>query len=53
VASEPILAPLTGDICKILHPNFGEFLPTFMCVVQARILDDAHGGRGWLENSCR
>jgi hypothetical protein len=28
-------------------------LPTFMCVVQARILNDAHGGRGWLENSCR
>jgi hypothetical protein len=24
--------------------NFGEFLPTFMCVVQARILNDAHEG---------
>ena len=33
--------------------NFGEYLPTFMCVVQARILDDAHEGRGWLENACR
>jgi hypothetical protein len=42
-----------AGICKILDMNFGEFLPTFMCVVQARILDDAHGGRGWLENSCR
>jgi hypothetical protein len=40
-------------LCTILQMNFGEFLPTFMCVVQARILDDAHGGRGWLENSCR
>jgi hypothetical protein len=30
-----------------------ERLPTFMCVVQARILDDAHEGRGWLENACR
>jgi hypothetical protein len=33
--------------------NFGERLPTFMCVIQAHILDDAHGGRGWLENACR
>jgi hypothetical protein len=23
----------------------------FMCVVQVHILDDAHGGRGWLENT--
>jgi hypothetical protein len=32
--------------------NFGEHLPTFMCVVQVYILDDAQeGGRGWLENT--
>jgi hypothetical protein len=32
--------------------NFGESLPTFMCVVQVHILDDTHkGGRGWLENA--
>ena len=24
-ASEPILAPLGGDLCRILHPNFREF----------------------------
>lgn len=31
--------------------NFGERLPTFMCIVQVHILDDAQGGRGWLENT--
>jgi len=35
------------------YADFRELLPTFMYVVQARILDDAHEGRGWLENSCR
>jgi hypothetical protein len=27
-------------------------LPTFIRVVQAHILDDTQGGRGWLENAC-
>ena len=31
--------------------NFGEYPPTFIRVVQAHILDDAQGGRGWLENA--
>jgi hypothetical protein len=31
--------------------NFVEHTPTFMCVVQESILDDAQGGRGWLENA--
>jgi hypothetical protein len=26
-------------------------IPTFMCAVQLRILDDAQGGRGWLMNA--
>jgi hypothetical protein len=31
---------------------FRENLPTFMCVVQAPILDDAQeGSRGWLEKA--
>ena len=33
--------------------NLGERLPTFMCIVQVHILNDAHEGRGWLENACR
>src|SRR3712207_4880505 len=33
--------------------DLGEGLPTFICVVQAHILDDAQGGRGWLANACR
>src|SRR5215216_6088368 len=28
-----------------------EGLPTFICVVQVHILDDAQGGRGWLEKA--
>jgi hypothetical protein len=31
-------------LCTILQMDFREFFPTFMCVVQAHILDDAHGG---------
>jgi hypothetical protein len=31
--------------------NFREHLPTFIHVVQLHILDDAQGGRGWLENA--
>jgi hypothetical protein len=31
--------------------KFAEFLPTFIDVSQAYILDDAQGYRGWLENS--
>ena len=48
-----LLKPKRHGLCRVMVLNFGEFLPTFMCVVQARILDDAHEGRGWLENSCR
>jgi hypothetical protein len=38
-------------LCKILQMNFAEFLPTFIDVSQAHILDDAQGDRGWLENA--
>jgi hypothetical protein len=42
-------------VCRVvlLASELRRILPTFMCVVQARILDDAHEGRGWLENACR
>ena len=31
--------------------DFGERLPTFMCAVQLRILDDAQGDRGSFVNA--
>jgi hypothetical protein len=31
-------------LSRILQVNFAEFLPTFIWVVQAHILDDAHEG---------
>jgi hypothetical protein len=31
--------------------KFAERLPTFIDVVQAHVLDDAQGDRGWLENA--
>jgi hypothetical protein len=31
--------------------KFAERLPIFIDVVQAHILDDAQGNRGWLENA--
>ena len=38
--------PRTHDTREILNA-----IPTFMCAVQLRILDDAQGGRGWLVNA--
>src|SRR3954470_1740517 len=33
----------------LMPPSFREDLPTFIWVVQVHILDNAQGGRGWLE----
>jgi hypothetical protein len=40
-----------AGLCRILHPDFREFLPTFIWVVQAHILDDAHEGPRMAQNS--
>jgi hypothetical protein len=48
---KPSSRPRRGDLYKILHLNFGEFLPTFIWVVQAHILDDAHEGPRMAQNS--
>jgi hypothetical protein len=40
---------LLGQYLEVV--DFGERLPTFIDVVQAHILDDAQGDRGWLENA--
>jgi hypothetical protein len=52
-------ASMGPELCRIrlwtsenpTKVKFAEHLPTFMCVVQVHILDDAQGGRGWLENA--
>jgi hypothetical protein len=48
---EPLPTSLGGLPKQVLYLR--ERLPTFIRVVQAHILDDTQGGRGWLENACR
>src|SRR5687767_4168227 len=44
-ASKVVIALCIGPgLCRIVYMDFREHLPTFMCVAQVHILDDAQKG---------